>query len=122
MTAKTLAELLYDLTCFTKETGEPPDQEWIEDRTDPETAAVYDRLLHPENIAVDIAEALLDMGEDLDFERYGIEPNDQGDYDADEVWSWLSEELTRQLDEYDLTGDERDRMKGLVHDQFFARY
>ena len=122
MTTKNLAALLYDVACFTTANGEPPDQEWIEERTDSEIAEVYDRLLHPERLAGDIAEALLDAGGDLDFERYDIEPNDEGDYDAADVWDLLHTDLTHQLDEHDITGDERDRMKGLVHDQFLARY
>ena len=117
MTPKNLAALLYDVACFTKASGEPPDQEWIEARTDLETAEVYDRLLHPERLAGDIAEALLDAGGDLDFERYNIDPDD-----ADEVWDQLYAALIYRLDEHDLTGDERDRMKGLVHDQFLTRY
>lgn len=122
MTPTHLAVLLLDVARFTKNSGDLPTQEWIAARVDLTTAEVYGRRRSPERLAGAIAEALLDAGCDLDFGRFGVEPNDQGDYDASEVWDLLAAELTNQLDQYDIAGDERDQLKALVRAEFVTRF
>lgn len=117
MTPKELAEILFDVATFTKTNGNLPEQSWIEELIDIETAKVYGRLLDPSSIVSIITDALLDAGADLDFERYDIDPND-----SDECWDRLSPQLNDLLDEHDLTGDERHRMRELVEAEFFIKF
>lgn len=117
MTPKELAEILFDVATFTKTNGNLPEQSWIEELIDTETAEAYGRLINPEAIVDAITTALLDAGADLDFERYDIDPED-----PQACWDELTPQLTDLLDEYDLTGDERHRMRELVEAEFFAKF
>ena len=117
MTPKQLAELLFDVATFTKTSGGLPEQSWIEERVDTATAEVYGRLLDPSPIVCAITDAMLDAGADLDFERYNIDPDD-----PQACWDELTSQLTDLLDEHDLAGDERHRMRDLVETEFFAKF
>ena len=117
MTSKELANLLYDVATFTNTNGHLPESGWVEDRTDSDTARLYKRLLNPETVASEIATALLDAGSDLDFERYDCDPDD-----PQSVWEMLIPQLSELVNRHDLRGDERDRMRDLVHDEFFANF
>ncbi len=117
MTPKELAEILFDVATYTKTSGGIPEHSWIEELVDEETAKVYGRLLNPDAIVDAITTALLDAGADLDFERYGIDPED-----PQACWDELTPQLIDLLDEHDLIGDERHRIRELVEAEFFAKF